>query len=192
MKCDTICTTRHKMFDNIGKMIDEIRDSRRPSMQLVRETVENAFEGLRTSIKKLSDDGTTVVWQDLGSPDTLPKYYILTESTQDDTRGFPLMTVRQAFSFRLDCWLSLSSLIVGQDRDGIAHSIAFLFAQHLCAFGGVRLGAATVIANDGDPTAAVSLAAQLLNSQPPSSTVDLQTMLDAVGMASENDGGDMN
>lgn len=153
----------------VGNYLELVRDSRRPPLELVLQVIEEAFGSFQILARKVldgSDGSNTWMWEEMGLEDTLPKYYVLTTSTAPGLEGYPLLTIRQAYSLKLDTWITVSSIVPGPDADGIAHSMSLLIAQHACAFAGVKLGTSTVAVNKGHPHAAVLAAAQLMQQEP--------------------------
>lgn len=134
----------------MGTYIEALRDSKRPPLERVLNLIEHAFETFQVKVTKVTDgsDGSgTWMWQDMGVPSDIPKFYVLTTSNSPGVVGYPMMTVRQAYSIKLDTWITMSALLPGPDNEGISRSLALLIAEHACAFAGVRFGAATAAAN---------------------------------------------
>lgn len=159
--------------DLVEQKIEAIRDARRPPFELALEVIRAAFDEMRINVTQVHDGPEIWMWEDeMMLASGLPKFYILSRSTQDGMDGYPLLTVRQAYSVKLDTWISMSSLIVGPDEVGISHAIALTIANHAGAFAGVRYASAASAAHRGDPQAAILAVRHLMEAEPPDFNVD--------------------
>ena len=159
--------------DLVGKTIEALRDVRRPTFEAVLALMEEAFEKMEIPVRKVESGPDVWMWEDTAMADSgLPKYYVLSKSLQEGIEGYPLFTVRQAYSLKLDTWLSMSTLVVGPDDTQISHSLALAVSHHLGAFAGVRYTAASVTAYGGSPQAGVLAVRELLHMKPPEMDVD--------------------
>lgn len=154
--------------DTLGAMIEGLRDSRRPEMDLVVDVLQEAFASQGILAKEVLDgtDGTWM-WEDTSMMESIPRFYILSRSNAKGMEGYPLFTVRQAYSVKMDTWLVMSSIVPGPDRSGISRSLSLLIAQHAGAWAGVRFTVAASTLNGGHPHAGVIAARELMTMKPP-------------------------
>lgn len=154
-------------LNKFGNYIETLRDSRRPTLQDVVRVVEEAFEGFQINARKVMGGENGIwMWEEIGFDESMPKFYTVSQSVADGMVGYPLLTIRQAYSLKLDTWVTMSSIVPGPDAEGIAHSMSLLIAQHACAFAGVKYGSSTAMANKGHPHAAVLAATHLMKMEP--------------------------
>ena len=148
---------RENPFDAIvGDFIEKTRDAQRPPIELVLEVMESAFDDMEIAVRKDHDGPDMWMWADLVMAETgMPKFYILSRSNMPGTEGYPMITIRQAYSVRLDTWIVMSALVVGPDENGISHSLAVTLANHAGAFAVVRFAAGAMAAAHGNPQAGI-------------------------------------
>jgi hypothetical protein len=169
----------HMADETLGAALEALRDSRRPPFELVREVVESCFGDMRISVEKITDGPESWIWSDtLMNQIGMPRYYILTRSLSEGLEGYPLLTVRQAYSTRLDTWITMSSLIVGPGEDGIVHTTSLLLAQHTAAVAGVRFAAKASADANGNPMVGIAAARYIMESKPPPADVLLAEPFD--------------
>lgn len=150
----------------VGKLLSDARDSRRPSMEDVLGVIEQAFESMSISVESLVQGPPTWVWEDVEMKAMgFPKFFILGESSE--LPGYPLFTIRQAYSTRFDTWITMSGLVVGPDASAITRSIAMAMAHHSGAFAGVRWAARAISANQNVPIAGMVAVKMLMEAEPP-------------------------
>lgn len=157
--------------DAIGEYIRLLRDQQRPRLEDVVETVTIAFAniyGPGTEAPRMvtEGEGGSWMWEDLSIP-SFPKYFIISSATADGIEGYPLFTVRQAFSVKLDTWVTLSAIVPGVGNAGIARTMALLVAQHAAAFAAVKLSTEAVADSGGEIKAAVLIASHLMTMDVP-------------------------
>lgn len=157
-------------MDNSGDVyIDRIRDMGRPDFNAVRDVMQGAFERLDMGVVMTSSGPDTCVWEDtFGAEQGMHKFYVLSKSTQPGTEGYPLLTIRQAYSTKLDAWITFSSLIVGPDEIGINHTLSLVVAMHAGAYAGVKYVSAATFDAGGNATAGILSARDLINMKPES------------------------
>lgn len=150
----------------MGRLLSDARDSRRPSMEDVLAVIEQAFDSMSISVESLAKGPPAWIWEDLEMKALgFPKFFILGESSE--LPGYPLFTIRQAYSTRFDTWITMSGLVVGPDASGITRSIAMSMAHHSGAFAGVRWTAAAITANQSAPIAGMVAVKMLMEAEPP-------------------------
>lgn len=179
-----------KMLEDAARrMLSEARDVRRPTMQAVLAALEPAFEQMNVSIVRTVDGPPTWIWEDREMSEIgLARYYVLSEATSEGIEGFPLFTIRQAYSLCFDMWISMSSLVIGPDPEDIARSISLAMSQHMGAFAGTRHVASTISANRHSPLAGMIAAKALLEAPPPIVTgSEVDEMVASVGVPSMAD-----
>lgn len=153
---------------DIDAVFNEARDSRRPAMQVVVTTLRKSFHEMAISVQELASGPKTWVWEDTEmSVIGFPRFFVLTESNSEGIDGYPLFTVRQAYSVRFDSWISMSSLVLGPDSNAVANSIALIMANQAGAFAGVKYTNGVVAANKSSPLAAMVAVQRLLSSPAP-------------------------
>ncbi len=169
----------HMTDDTMAATLEALRDSRRPPFELVLEVIESCFADMKISVEKIADGPDTWIWSDtIMQHIGMPKYYVLTRSLSDGIVGYPLLTIRQAYSTRLDTWVTMSSLIVGPGEDGIVHTTSLLLAQHTAAVAGVRFAAKASAEANGNPMVGIAAARFIMQSTPPSAEELLAEPLD--------------
>jgi len=147
--------------DTIATMVERMRDAGRPDIDDVIYVLKEAFPSQYIELQHTGPD--TWIWSDISLAKAgIPKFYILSKSTQEGSDGYPLLTIRQAYSVRLDTWVTMSCLVVGPDTSEIARSVSLLMANHMCAFAGVRQSTAAITAAGGDPQAGLAFAKELM------------------------------
>lgn len=145
-------------------LIIESRNSRRPSMEEVLNVVDTAFKQMNISVNRITSGPPSWIWEDAEMTEIgIPRYYILSESNSAGMEGYPLFTIRQAYSVKLDNWLSMSSLVIGPTPEEIGRSIALAIVHHVGAFAGVKYTASAVAENLFSPTAWMSAIQFLLD-----------------------------
>lgn len=149
----------------VGRLLNDARDARRPSMEDVLAVIEQAFAAMGISVESVSKGPSTWVWEDMEMRATFPKFYSLGESEQYP--GYPFFTIRQAYSSRFDTWITMGGLVVGPDSSGITRSIAMAMAHHAGAFAGVRWTARTIADNQNVPIAGMVAVRMLMEAEPP-------------------------
>lgn len=152
----------------VGRLFNEARDSRRPSLEAVLEVIEAAFGKMQIAVRREVEGPPTWIWQDEEMERTgFPKFYVLTTSQSAGIEGYPVFTIRQAYSVRFDTWITFSSLVLGPDTEAITRAIALAMAHHAGAFAGVKYTAATIAANRSSPMAGMVAVKGLMEAPPP-------------------------
>jgi hypothetical protein len=155
----------------VGRLIEEARDSRRPSMDDVLAVIDAAFSSMSISVEPASSGPPTWVWRDLEMESMgFPRSYVLSESLEYP--GYPLFTIRQAYSVKFDTWISMSGLVIGPEASGITRSICLAMVNHAGAFAGVRFAANSVQKNEGVPIAGMVAVKMLMEAEPPTITAE--------------------
>jgi hypothetical protein len=140
-------------------------------MEDVLGVIEQAFSAMSISVESVLKGPPTWVWEDLEMRAIgFPKFYILGESTEYP--GYPLLTIRQAYSSRFDTWITMSGLVVGPDASGITRSVAMAMAHHSGAFAGVRWAARAISENQNVPIAGMVAVKMLMEADPPRITLE--------------------
>lgn len=156
--------------ESIGQLLELLRDTRRPTFELVLETIADALETVG-HVDPVLDGPDAWSWIDRSMEELgMPKYFVLTQSLMEGVEGYPLLTIRQGYGLRLDTWITMSSLIVGPDRDGIMRSISMLIAHHMGAVAGIKYGTSASASAHGNPAAALHAAQTLMEMIPPEFT----------------------
>lgn len=136
------------LIEQLLAHVCEVRDEKRPTMELVIGTIDRIFEKFADEVTVNSVARGPVTWSwsyQTNSGLGYEKWYVLTSSTMDGTEGYPLLTIRQSVAPRLDSWLSVSQLIVGPDIRDIETSLAMAIANHNGAFEGLRETVANIV-----------------------------------------------
>ena len=142
-------------------LLRKTRDSERPTMEDVARVIDDALvertpEGM---VRRDMTGPDTWIWIDESQAAYgIPKHFVLSRSPSDGIEGYPLLTIRQAYSLPLDIWVTVCGLIGGNDEDQIGRSVSILFANHLGAASGLRYSAAAIVANGGAPMAGLKAA----------------------------------
>ncbi len=156
------------MESGVQKTLAEVRDERRPKFEDVLAIMEMAFEDMGVLAECTTAGPDMWIWDDLVMrAQGIPKQYILSRSLQEDILGYPIITIRQAYSLVLDTWLSLSSVVVGPAFDGISRSLAVILTNHAGAFAGVKYTSAAAASNGGNYHAGVLAVRDLMELSPP-------------------------
>lgn len=164
--------------DTAARMFSEIRDSRRPSIKDVLAIISSAFGRMKIPVSQIVDGPDSWVWEDTESVEIgFPRYYVLSLSNSEGVEGYPLFTVRQAYSVRFDTWVTVSSLIIGPDSVAIAHSLSLTLAHHAGAFAGMKHVVSTIAANQSSPMAGMVAVQKLLEASPLKVDLDDEAML---------------
>ena len=149
----------------IGDEVEDARDRNRPTMETVLHVCKLAFEDdptYKTMLEFVGPD--TWMWEDLTMQVRgLPKFYVLTRSTEPDTLGHPLLSIRQAYSIRLDTWVTTSQLLMGPDVQAVARSLALAIANQTGAFAGFRRCITEIVKANGDPMAGINAATAMMH-----------------------------
>jgi len=157
----------------VERLLSEARDARRPSMDDVLSVIEAAFGQMNISVSQVTKGPPSWVWQDDEMAQIgFPRYYVLSESNSPGLEGFPLFTIRQAFSVRFDTWVSMSSIVLGPDVSAITRSIALAMAHHSGAFAGIKYTSSTITRNQQVPMAGMVAVKRLLEAEPPEVTAE--------------------
>jgi hypothetical protein len=72
-----------------------------------------------------------------------------------------MLTIRQAYSVRLDAWITSSSLVIGPTENDISRSLALSIANQAGSFAGFRHSVNAVVAAGGDPLAGLDAVKEL-------------------------------
>jgi hypothetical protein len=131
-------------------------------------TALKAFESVfmaifpSTELTPLTTGPEQWIWRDEGASALgVDRFFIIGTSTEPETVGYPLLTIRQAYSKKLDMWLSCSSLVTGPDEMEAARSIINTVANHKGSVAGARLAMVAMITAGGDPMAGLDAAESL-------------------------------
>lgn len=165
--------------------IRELRDEGRPTMEAVVAVLERVFRDIvdDARIVCLQAGPTTWVRQDETMTERrLAKYYILTGSAEPETLGYPLLTIRQAYSQLMDSWITASSLITGSTEAEIMIGVSLMVANHLGCFSGFRYSMNAAIAAGGRPYAALAAARAVMQAADGHIVVPTEDMSDDASM----------
>lgn len=77
-------------------------------------------------------------WRDPGLSGGLEKVYSLTGSSIEGLEGYPLLTIRQTVSSRLDSYVTFSILVAGPGPEEIERCLTTSVVNHLGAYSGLR------------------------------------------------------
>jgi hypothetical protein len=137
-------------------------------METVVEVVGTAFAQMGISIRPIAVGPPSWIWEDDEMTSAgLPRFFILTGATAGGIEGYPVFTIRQAYSVRFDTWITVGGVVLGPDEGQVMKSIALFLVQHAGAFAGMRYTVATVAANNSSNVAGMVAVEGLLNSPPP-------------------------
>lgn len=139
-------------FKEIEQYVRDERDSRRPDIELVVQTLDEIFERFKddTPIVPVLRGPNMWSWLDtMGNELGFEKWYVLSRSLMAGAEGYPVLTIRQSIAPRLDSWLSFSQLVIGPDARAIEGSLATAITNHLGAFNGIRASVAEMIVDAG-------------------------------------------
>lgn len=146
-------------LDAIVEMVKKARDDKRPTMKMVVDVMNNVFSKFGDALYQRHDTGP-VTWSWVDRTNTnlgYEKWFVVSGSTMGDAFGYPMLTIRQAIAPRLDAWVSVSQLIVGDDVAAIESSFALAIMNHSSAFDGMR-NSVTDLINNLDKTQLVDVA----------------------------------
>ena len=174
--------------------VKALRDDSRPAMEAVVAVLERIFGELlsdETRITCIEAGPVSWIWKDETMAERhLDKYYVLTGSADPDVLGYPLLTIRQAYSQWMDSWISASSLISGKDEAEIMQGISLMVANHMGAFAGFRYSMNTGIANGGSARAALAGAKAISSAADGKFTISMRRDVErSVGIDEDTDGG---
>ena len=150
----------------VENKIKELRDGGRPEMQEVVDVLDRVFRDLApdVNIVRVQSGPVTWMWHDLSSGENkVEKYYILSGSAEEETLGYPMLTIRQAYSRYMDSWITASSLITGRSDQEIMQGISLMVATHMGSFHGYRYSMNSALAAGGSARAALSASRTLLD-----------------------------
>lgn len=160
-------------------------------MGAVIASMDRAFAGSGLSVERLP--GTAPwVWEDTEMREMgLPRYYVLSESVEYS--GYPLLTIRQAYSTKFDSWVTMSVLILGPDEEDIMRSVSLAITNHMGAYAGVKFTTATIAANRNTPIAGMVGVKHLMEMKPSIiSSADVETAMAEVDDLIRRDDGMVN
>lgn len=128
-------------------------------MEAVVTVLQDAFDVPGSNIELIQQGPESWIWADtsLGGKG-LPKFYVLSRSLGEGIEGYPVLTIRQAYSIRLDAWISVSVIVAGPDTKNIARSLAIALANHQGALAGFKFVVNATVNSDGDPRAGMDAA----------------------------------
>ena len=123
-------------------MIDDIkaiRDERRPQLDEVVRVFTRIFNRIGEPIRRVDTGPHTWSWLDTTMAHMgFEKWFVLSTSTMEDTRGYPLLTIRQSTAPRLDAWVTVSQLVLGPTEKEIESSLVIAINNLIGAFEGLR------------------------------------------------------
>lgn len=129
-----------KTFEEMVQSVETIRDEKRPTFENVVAVFDTLFKrfGLEADIRQVLRGPDTWSWLDATSQKWgSEKWFILGKSTMAGTEGYPLLTIRQTTSPRLDSWVTMSQLVMGPTDEEIEQSLAHVIRTHMGAMFGV-------------------------------------------------------
>lgn len=135
------------------------RDSKRPTMEFAVDAVTALFaESPELGIsptRRGPDSWTWTEADDRGYTRT----YTLAPSAEID--GYPLFTIRQVISARLDSSLATSCVLMGQTIQEIRLRMAVLISNHTGAYAGMTSSIRAINIAGGDPGAGLARALEI-------------------------------
>lgn len=151
--------------DDMIEQILHLRDKNRPKLETVYEALAARFASMAPTIKitLVETTGDSWIWRDEKLHENgLDKFYVLSQATAPGVEGYPLLTIRQAYSTRLDTWVTTSGIIPGPDRESVDSSVLMAIANHETTFAGFRYGVNAILANHGNTMAGFKAAETLM------------------------------
>lgn len=159
--------------DELGRLFEEIRDARRPKLEDVLEVVGPAFAQLSINVVPVTSGPTSWIWEDMEMRELgMPRFYIISTTPTAGLEGYPILTIRQAYSLRFDTWITTTNLVIGPGPEEITRSVVMSMANHSGAFAGVKYTSGVIASNRNSPLSGMIAAKRLLEASPPSISED--------------------
>ena len=152
----------------IARLIEEARDSRRPALGDVLDLMTRAFSRMGINVRPVVSGPVTWVWEDLEMGALgFPKFFSVSAALEPGLEGYPILTIRQAYSVRFDTWITFSCLVVGPDAESISHSVTMAVTNHAGMFASVKYVNSVITANRHSPMAGMVAIKRLMEEAVP-------------------------
>lgn len=137
------------------KTIEELRDENRIEIEQMAEIVNEALNyDSVVAIRKIYSGPDVWIWNEFDEENELICTYTLSRSLKFN--GYPLLTMRESVSDKIDSAVTTTSLLIGNEINGVSMRLTILIANHRGAVAGLRSVSRAIVAADGDIFAGIS------------------------------------
>jgi hypothetical protein len=139
--------------------VEQLRDAGRPDLATVAACLDRAIAEMGAVFgpevfQRIAAGPDYWEWRDSSLGEHAVRHYSLSRSVAQDVEGYPLITIRQLYSSRLDTWVTLSGLVQGPEPEVIFLVLSILVSAHQGAMAGFKSVMRAVARDEGAGDAA--------------------------------------